>query len=365
MDREPTQWAHGDPITAKRLNELRQALDPTAASNYPTGGKGGVWGHAARSQARRLIGRRQAKPMMGRLSGSSSPYGWQQVVETSSGTFTNGPYTCSACAYEVNGLNGLNNKIVEARLDRFGKPRFRYVRRGTASTCSTGSINVTVRGCSATLQSGASVSITGPGGFSASGTTSGAGTFSASIVGFPAGTYTVVTSKARYVTNTTTVSVACGTVNVNVTISPDVPTYQCSSCAGNANPLPTVLHFTPPFGSACDLTRVSAFGKWVGTSTWTTTPYASCAGNLAGAPETIHVLWEYDSVCNLTGYVWYCYGTNIAPLSESDGPYPNPDTTHDFVIFGLPSGPPTITASPFEALFPFTAPVTATGRLYE
>lgn len=167
--------------------------------------------------------------------------------EGCTGTFTDLP-TTSIPVYNLGPGSYVQGDKVLARF-----VRSRWVSgRGGTSGCSSGTLVFTVTACSAAL-SGATVTVTGPGGFSASGTTDGSGQITFSVVGYPAGTYSWTVSKgARYVTQSGTKAVTCGILNgQSVTLSAATG-YTCMGCCGI--PIKNTLNVTTPFGGTGTLT---------------------------------------------------------------------------------------------------------------
>ncbi len=77
------------------------------------------------------------RPSWFRLSGSSSPYGGQQVVRVG-GAWVDAAYSCPACLVEANARAGLDGKVVRAWPGSPGEFVFQYVRRGVPYVVPSG-----------------------------------------------------------------------------------------------------------------------------------------------------------------------------------------------------------------------------------
>lgn len=241
MGDTPDQIRQGDELTASRLNEWAGY-----ASGVPLEVGDGL---ESASGSKRLLAARRARPIVAKLTGSSSPYSWTSQANTAAGTYANHAITGTTNAYEVNGVSGLASKVVRLYPDGHGKYNFQYL-NCCSSGCATGSLAFTVTGCSGAAVSGATVSVTGPGGFSASGTTNGSGQVTFSVVGYPAGSYSWTVSLApRYNSASGTKTVTCGVTNsVSVSLSA-ASGYTCITGCCGSQPIKDNLFLTTPFGT--------------------------------------------------------------------------------------------------------------------
>lgn len=150
-----------------------------------------------------------------------------------------------------------------------------------------GTASFVVKGCNNWPIPGASISITGPGGFTFSGITDVNG-----MVGFPitaTGSYVVTTSAYRYTTNIFTYTLTCNRVNSNLVGLTPATGYSCASCC--LYPLPNILHGT--FGGQAVTLTHSATGDgalinsagWYGTFAYGSA-YLSCCTPTPGFPQT-------------------------------------------------------------------------------
>lgn len=134
--------------------------------------------------------------------------------------------------------------------------------KSAVSGCTTGTLVFTITGCGV-AQAGATVTVTGPGGFSASGTTDSAGQVTFSIVGYPAGAYPWTVSKSpRFVTQSGTKTVLCSAVNTQAVGLIASTGYRCASCCGI--PIKENLWLTTPFGNTVPFNFVST--QWQATT---------------------------------------------------------------------------------------------------
>lgn len=114
-------WKPGDYLRADWLNGPVRA----ARAARVRGDNLGVQPSRAGVACRRTISR----PIVARLTGSSSPYSFVQLFENSDATWSDGPRT--GTAYEVNGVSGLGGTRHRIYPDRFGGHRFQSIRHGT------------------------------------------------------------------------------------------------------------------------------------------------------------------------------------------------------------------------------------------
>ena len=294
MGDTPNRFREGDELSAGRLNEWAEEV-----SGVPFEIGDGL---EAASGSKRLLSLRRARPIVAKLSGASSPYSWTSQSNATAGAFANHAITGTTSAYEVNGVSGLNNKVVRLYPDGHGKYNFQYL--ACCSTgCSTGTLVFTVTGCSGAALSGATVSVTGPGGFSASGTTNGSGQVTFSVAGYPAGSYPwTVTYSPNFASSSGTKTVSCNVTNsVSVSLSP-ASGYTClSGCCGNI-PMKNNLFLTTPFGTtvAFDYNALGG-GKWEAV----VVENLSCrkgAGCVTSSTEACTFYWSMGTGCTPLGF---------------------------------------------------------------
>jgi len=201
MGDTPDQIRQGDELTASRLNEWAGY-----ASGVPLEVGDGL---ESASGSKRLLAARRARPIVAKLTGSSSPYSWTSQANTAAGTYANHAITGTTNAYEVNGVSGLASKVVRLYPDGHGKYNFQYLNCCGGGGC-TGTVTLTFL-CGATAVSGVSVTIT-QGVTSYSGTTNGSGqvTFSPTT----SGTWSVSASKAGYVSLSTSFVFSCANISI-------------------------------------------------------------------------------------------------------------------------------------------------------
>ena len=115
----------GDRLTAGALNDRAAAIragqvtvDPDSGLEMTSTGRGTAL-HDAR-----------ARPILGLLAGSGSPYTFTQAIDTGPGAIAVGKRVGKA--YEVNGKAGLAGKTVRLFPDRSGNYRFQYTGRNGA-----------------------------------------------------------------------------------------------------------------------------------------------------------------------------------------------------------------------------------------
>lgn len=116
-------WKPGDELTADGLNAPRVAI---RAESLASTGPASV----RRTTGRTDVSRVRALPIIGLLSGASSPYSFTQQVDTAGGTWATGPLT--GTAYEVNGVAGLASTRHRLYPDRFGAWRFQAIKHGAS-----------------------------------------------------------------------------------------------------------------------------------------------------------------------------------------------------------------------------------------
>jgi hypothetical protein len=166
----PEPWRSGDPLAADRLNERSHALDGALRLGAdPAGGLG-----VTATPRGRVLRRNRRPPIMGLLSGSSSPYTFVQRVEGPTGALVDGPL--AGTAYEVNSVAGLGGLTVRLHPDRFGDWRFQDVAFGTAPAGCTVTVHLQNRPTLAGLAGGA-VTIRRLGVVVATGTTNSSGDY--------------------------------------------------------------------------------------------------------------------------------------------------------------------------------------------
>lgn len=120
-----------------------------------------------------------------------------------------------------------------SQIDRIRMPT--QTTEDAAGNCTAGSLKVHVT-CFGTIHPGATVTVTGPGGFSATGVTNSTGDVTFSIIGFPPGVYHVVVSEVNFVDvgvdavvtcNANVVNVPMGVATINRTIHGTI--FGCNS----------------------------------------------------------------------------------------------------------------------------------------
>lgn len=222
--------------------------------------------------------------------------------------------------------------------------------KSAVSGCTTGTLVFTVTGCGVN-QSGATVTVTGPGGFSASGTTDSLGQVTFSIVGYPSGSYSWTVSKSpRFVTQSGTKSVLCSSVNTQLVILGASTGYRCATCCGI--PIKENLWLTTPFGQTVAFNFV--------TSQWQATVVENIACRKGSGCAT--------SSTEACSFFYSMLGTGCSPSGNSavvgvgSGGYDittSPPTmvcddrqtcTINPVVIG-PSGSTTRTCSPFSVTY--------------
>lgn len=195
------------------------------------------------------------------LSGSSSPYSFVEVDESTSGAFATRGVGDSgtANAYEINSVAGLGGKVVSLVWTEAGDWRFQYVRVACNWT-------FVVHNPGGGAVSGAVVTISQGGGPTlATCTTSGAGSCTFSI---PADTYDVVVtppSGSGYATYTATIAHTCAQTTT-VTFSVDSDHLFFSAC-GPCLVYPKTITLTGSVSLPSDtLTWDTGLLLWVGTA---------------------------------------------------------------------------------------------------
>jgi len=240
----------------------------------------------------------EAKGFWARLTGGSNPYSYQEVTwyggaqhdVTGGRTGT----TSVRPAYDVNGITTLPSGHVDfLRPGAPGEYVFQSVKYGS-SGCGTGTIPFNVKGCSSANIPGVLVTLTGPGGYSASGTTDASGNVTFSIVGYPAGTYSYSAALAPYTTATGTKVATCSSNSTtNITLAVPSGYFCCGPC--NV-PLPTTINATSPFGTSMTMTRSGS--GWVGTTT-ETVPVLGLAGACTQTTGSMSFSW----FCSCSGFL--------------------------------------------------------------
>src|SRR5688500_15147850 len=99
----------GDPVTADGFNAVAEALEAFLNLDVPTGGSLRL-DSSPNGKVLMLCAPRE---VMALLSGSSSPYSWQEVEATASGAWaTFGVRAGTNDAHEINSLPNLGGKVV-------------------------------------------------------------------------------------------------------------------------------------------------------------------------------------------------------------------------------------------------------------
>ena len=317
-------------------------------------------------ESRYVGGRRVARltrraPIFAKLSGSSSPYSFTEQVETSPGTWANGPTTGSANAYEVNGKASLNNKVVRLYPDPFGKWRFQWMAKdaapsGGGGTCSTGSFPVLILGCKEIPLPGATVTIIGPGLAIGTGTTNSSGMITFSMTGKPTGIYSITVTHSRFQTTVAFALVDCGANSTVVVQLLPATGYQCLLCDGPL-PIKETLHASPPWGPSFTMTYQSTgfyAGSWIGTSPLTLEAYTSVPchpGISAISTITSNMLWVFTKGCGaqVRFSTCECYST-VGYAIVSDDAFPTAFQNCTIPEVGFKS-PDAAVNSPFSMTF--------------
>lgn len=299
-DRQP-RWQKNDPILHEQLNQHSEGIERTNSRQAEENGELRV-ADTPPAQILDVVGK--GEPFWAVLSGATSPYSWTKVVLDSAGAWQTTTRTGTTNAYEVNARTGLNGKYARLYPDRINGYRF-YAKQCCSTGCGSGTRTIHVNGCNLNYQ-GATVSITGPGGFTASGTTNASGDYTFGYTGYPAGTYSYSVSATRYSTATGTITLACGGSGTTTVAMSAASGYRCVQCC--PNPLLETLSFTTPYGTSITLTYTA--GKWIGTSVETLT---CAAPGVAPATGTVTLDWEMDTFCVPQASVFHC---NLDPACD-------------------------------------------------
>jgi hypothetical protein len=194
---------------------------------------------------------RDTRPIMARLRGTagtgSNPYGWDEVRDNPStfSTISGGRSSDhDGNAYEVNGGTGLGHKIVKLRPSQVHDWRFTDDRWNVP--CA-GQICFGVYGCFGTPIAGASIGVTGPGGFSASCTTNAAGICCLAITA--SGSYAVNVSATDYDAQVGLITAACSNNTLNFSLTPTLPKICVYSGGCCAQPMPPSITITDANGA--------------------------------------------------------------------------------------------------------------------
>jgi hypothetical protein len=250
----------GRPITARVLNEFERAIEDQ--SKYY------VW----------PLQELQERGWWGKLSGTSSPYSAVEVYRsgTTWATYTGG-YSVTSRVYEVNGIAGLNNKVVWIEpTETAGEWRCRFRRKHSTSSCNA-TLSGVLSGCTyqgyANPIPGIAWTATQSGSVVASGTTNASGTITAFVVHSTAPVtiaYSGLPARAGInpynVTPLCGSTVPCGT-SINLSGSGAYVciaqrSYQTNYCL---YPIATTLYLTSPIsGNLVTLTYVPSATLWSG-----------------------------------------------------------------------------------------------------
>ena len=239
------------------------------------------------------------QPIWAVLSGSSSPYSWTEEIGGSAGTWSAYVASGTSNAYEVNGTGSLDGKkvLLYPGYDASGADDWRFQYIGTTTNCSSGSITVHVN-CNSVAIVGATVAITGPGGYSSSGTTNSFGSYTGYLTGYPPGVYTVVVSKTNYTTQTTTLTASCTANSVTVNLPGAVTTVSgnIQGCqTGIAGVTVTILQGMTSLGS----TTTDSSGNYT-LSVSGTGPLTGLTLKADLSPRFAIYTTTFDSYCNAT-----------------------------------------------------------------
>lgn len=319
----PKFVAGGPPPTAADLNAIAALGDRSF-----TGGRGF---HVSSDGVVDLVGPEEVWAKLTAAAGTgSNPYAWAEAKGTGTGgsSVVTGGRT-GTDAYEANAVTGLGNKFVRLRYSEAGDWRFTIGSRQGNPCYPTicGHINECDGGCPMV---GVTVTITGPGGFSASGITDGTGQYCVQVTG-GAGIYTVsFPAHDHFQGGSATVTIpagSCASYQVNWTrtgfgepLLLDTG-YQCCSCC---KPISETLHLTFD-GIPITLTygASSQYPGWVGCHVFTSAPYVYPRGSCPPCEEIISypptndipVLFIWDCLTGLSWVypTWFitCYAVDV------------------------------------------------------
>lgn len=131
----------GDPITAELYNAVAERLEQKLALTVAQGGGLTI----LKTPRGRVLGLTIPRPIWAQLSGTSSPYSWQEVESVSGGTWAVfGQRAGTSNAYECNGKSGLGGKVVQLWKTSAGDWRFCWEGMGPRSCGGTGNVCATV-----------------------------------------------------------------------------------------------------------------------------------------------------------------------------------------------------------------------------
>lgn len=224
-------------------------------------------------------------------------------------------------------------------------------------TCSVGSLPFNVKGCNGSNLAGATVSVTGPGGYAQLGTTDASGNITFSIIGYPSGTYSYSVSYTGFTTVSGSRIATCTTNGtVSITLTPDA-THACMTCCPKA--YPRSITFTSPFGTGATATYT---GSGTGNG-WSCTTIENVPAFSDSGYGTFPVTISWFINCNGSILGQQFYGNTYARCDGAD--YGGTDTggigSAGFYLYadGHTLGPPyapsatifwSIPSSPFTAV---------------
>lgn len=146
----------GDPITAEDYNAIAEALERFAKLSVAQVDYLKLWDFPDGKH----LALHPPVETLALLSGSSSPYSFQEVDEDVSGALAVRGVgdSCTDCVYEVNGKSGLGGKVVRLTWTAAGDWRFQWVGFGGAPCDSTTRICLTINsGCTGIAAHGATI----------------------------------------------------------------------------------------------------------------------------------------------------------------------------------------------------------------
>lgn len=244
----------GDPIDAALYNAIAERLEQKLALTVAQGGGLTI----LKTPRGRVLGLTIPRPIWAQLSGTSSPYSWQEVESVSGGTWaTFGQRSGTSNAYECNGKGSLNGKVVQLWKTSAGDWRFCY--EGVGCNPATTGVKFTVNGCQGSPLQGATVTVT-QGSNTYTCTTDANGQCTIGLSSTASYTYTVSYSSRLTTASGGPSTPHCGTI-ANVTVSLSAASgYVCCS---NSYAYPTTLYLTTS-GGTFTLVYNSSSSIWTG-----------------------------------------------------------------------------------------------------
>jgi hypothetical protein len=282
--RPPRKVQEGDPIEAGAYNALAAIFERFLNMEAAPGG----YLRMDKGPSGTALALLVPQGVMARLSGTTSPYDWEEVEPVSGGTWATftGGRSESGNAYELNGAGGLGGTVQRIRWTGAGDWRFQAQRWGPdyPNPCgaSANSLTFTLTGCNSCAVPGATVDFVRSGVILHSTTTNSSGV--ATYTNPPPGSYSInwsITGQGHSYSGTATTSIA-------------------SNCTSAAQARSIVPGGVPPTGYSCTTSCVFPLPPLFITDSEGTRANSTCIIHTDGRP----VLASFGATGNCASPQW-------------------------------------------------------------